>query len=43
LDGAAAIKHRAKKAKLQLALREQRQDVDVDKVLQSLLGLDPLS
>ena len=33
----AATEHRAKKAKLQLGLREQRQDVDVEKVLQRLL------
>ena len=37
LDCSAAAEHRAKKARLQQGLREQRQDVDQDKVLRSVL------
>jgi len=37
LDGAAAAAHRAKRARLQKGLREQRQDVDEEKVLRSVL------
>ena len=37
LDGAAAAAHRAKKARLQQGLRENRRDVDEEKVLQSVM------
>ena len=37
LDSDAAVEHRAKRARLQQGLREQRQDMDEDKVLQSML------
>jgi hypothetical protein len=37
LDSGAAVEHRAKKARLQQGLREQRQNVDEGKVLRSML------